>query len=141
MLILRDVLGWPAKNVAELFGDSVNSVNNALQRACAGVREHLLDERQDWTGGEEDAGTRELVRRFTEASVATDIHGITTLLREDIRCSMPPTPGLYVDVTFEVPDDGERIPLAGFAVVTASSRPWASSSPPLSSACTSSPRP
>src|SRR5204863_324862 len=72
VLILRDVLGWPAKDVAELLGDSVNSVNSALQRARAGMREHLPAERQDWTGGQEDAETRELVRRHTDASVATD---------------------------------------------------------------------
>ena len=96
VLILRDVLGWPAKDVAELLGDSVNSVNSALQRARAGMREHLPAERQDWTGGEEDAGTRELVRRYTDASVATDVDGLATLLRDDVRCSMPPTPGLYV---------------------------------------------
>jgi RNA polymerase sigma-70 factor (ECF subfamily) len=96
VLILRDVLGWPAKDVAELLGDSVNSVNSALQRARAGMREHLPAERQDWTGGEEDAGTRELVRRFTDASVATDVATIATMLRDDVRCSMPPTPGLYV---------------------------------------------
>jgi RNA polymerase sigma-70 factor (ECF subfamily) len=96
VLILRDVLGWPAKDVAELLGDSVNSVNSALQRARAGMREHLPAERQDWTGGEEDAGTRELVRRYTDASVATDVAGLAALLRDDVRCSMPPTPGLYV---------------------------------------------
>ncbi len=96
VLILRDVLGWPAKEVAELLGDSVNSVNSALQRARAGMREHLPAERQDWTGGEEDAGTRELVRRFTDLSVAKDLDGITALLRDDVRCSMPPTPGLHV---------------------------------------------
>nr|WP_296064452.1 RNA polymerase subunit sigma-70 [uncultured Actinoplanes sp.] len=96
VLILRDVLGWPAKDVAELLGDSVNSVNSALQRARAGMREHLPAERQDWTGGEEDAATRELVRRYTEASVATDIARIAALLRDDVRCSMPPTPGRYV---------------------------------------------
>jgi RNA polymerase sigma-70 factor (ECF subfamily) len=96
VLILRDVLGWPAKDVAELLGDSVNSVNSALQRARAGMREHLPAERQDWTGGEEDAATRELVRRFTEASVATDIPALTSMLRDDVRCSMPPTPGLHV---------------------------------------------
>src|SRR5690606_31343820 len=94
--ILRDVLGWPAKDVAELLGDSVNSVNSALQRARAGMREHLPAERQDWTGGEEDAATRELVRRYTDASVATDIDGLAALLRDDVRSSMPPTPGLYV---------------------------------------------
>jgi RNA polymerase sigma-70 factor (TIGR02960 family) len=97
VLILRDVLGWPAKDVAELLGDSVNNfVNSALQRARAGMREHLPPERQDWTGGEDDAGTRELVRRYTDASVATDVDGLAALLRDDVRCSMPPTPGLYV---------------------------------------------
>jgi len=96
VLILRDVLGWPAKDVAELLGDSVHSVNSALQRARAGMREHLPAERQDWTGGEEDAGTRELVRRYTDASVATDVDALAAMLRDDVRCSMPPTPGLYV---------------------------------------------
>jgi RNA polymerase sigma-70 factor (ECF subfamily) len=96
VLILRDVLGWPAKDVAELLGDSVNSVNSALQRARAGMREHLPAERQDWTGGEEDAATRELVRRFTDAAVAVDVTGLAALLREDVRCSMPPTPGLRI---------------------------------------------
>ena len=96
VLILRDVLGWPAKDVAELLGDSVNSVNSALQRARAGMREHLPAERQDWTGGPGDAGTRELVRRYTDASVATDIKGLAALLRNDVRFSMPPTPGLTV---------------------------------------------
>jgi RNA polymerase sigma-70 factor (ECF subfamily) len=96
VLILRDVLGWPAKEVAELLGDSVNSVNSALQRARAGMRVHLPAERQDWTGGEEDAATRELVRRYTDAAVAIDINGIAALLRDDVRCSMPPTPGLYI---------------------------------------------
>ncbi|WP_327635336.1 hypothetical protein OHB24_35815 [Kribbella sp. NBC_00482] len=96
VLILRDVLGWPAKDVAELLGDSVNSVNSALQRARAGLREHLPTERQDWTGGDEDIRTRELVRRYTDASVATDIPTLTSMLRDDVRSSMPPTPGLYV---------------------------------------------
>ena len=96
VLILRDVLGWPAKDVAELLGDSVNSVNSALQRARAGMREHLPTERQDWSGGEADAGTRELVRRYVDAAVAADVDQIAALLRDDVRCSMPPTPGLYV---------------------------------------------
>ena len=96
VLILRDVLGWPAKDVADLLGDSVNSVNSALQRARAGMRERLPAERQDWTGGEENADTREIVRRFTDASVATDIDALAAMLRDDVRCSMPPTPGLSV---------------------------------------------
>ncbi|MET8370392.1 RNA polymerase subunit sigma-70 [Micromonospora profundi] len=96
VLILRDVLGWPAKDVAELLGDSVNSVNSALQRARVGMREHLPAERQDWTGDQQDARTRELVRRFTDASVATDVPALAAMLRDDVRSSMPPTPGVYV---------------------------------------------
>jgi RNA polymerase sigma-70 factor (ECF subfamily) len=96
VLILRDVLGWPAKDVAELLGDSVNSVNSALQRARAGMRDHLPAERQDWSGDADDPEIHELVRRFTDASVATDIAALATMLRDDVRCSMPPTPGLHV---------------------------------------------
>lgn len=100
VLILRDVVGWPAKDVADLLGDSVNSVNSALQRARAGMREHLPARRQDWTagssGGEDDAATRELVRRYTEASLAPDIDALAAMLRDDARSSMPPTPGLQI---------------------------------------------
>ncbi|MEU7758884.1 MULTISPECIES: RNA polymerase subunit sigma-70 [Micromonospora] len=96
VLILRDVLGWPARDVAELLGDSVNSVNSALQRARAGMREHLPAQRQDWTGDETDTRTRELVRRFTDAAVAKDVGALAAMLRDDVRCSMPPTPGLQI---------------------------------------------
>ncbi|NPC41727.1 RNA polymerase subunit sigma-70 [Nocardioides sp. zg-1230] len=95
-LILRDVMGWPAKDVAELLGDSVNSVNSALQRARAGMREHLPAERQEWTGADTDAENRELVRRFTEASVATDLDAIAAMMRDDVRYSMPPWEGLVI---------------------------------------------
>jgi len=95
-LILRDVMGWPAKDVADLLGDSVNSVNSALQRARAGMREHLPSERQEWTGDKGDNENRELVRRFTDASVAADIDTVATMLRHDVRYSMPPWEGLIV---------------------------------------------
>jgi len=36
------------------------------------------------------------VRRYTDASVATDVDRLAALLRDDVRCSMPPTPGRYV---------------------------------------------
>ena len=96
VLLLRDVVGWSAKEVAELLGDSVNSVNSALQRARAGLREHLPAERQDWGAEAGDAAARELLRRYVTAGVATDVQGLATLLRDDVRCSMPPTPGLIV---------------------------------------------
>ncbi|GAA5152591.1 RNA polymerase subunit sigma-70 [Nocardioides marinquilinus] len=97
VLVLRDVLGWPAKDVADLLGDSVNSVNSALQRARAGLREHLPAARQDWTDDTaDDAATRDLVRRFTEASLAKDVDALAAMLRDDVRFAMPPTPGVHV---------------------------------------------
>lgn len=96
VLILRDVLGWPARDVADLLGGSVNSVNSALQRARAGMREHLPAERQEWTGPGEDTATRDLVRRYAAASVAVDVDALAAMLRDDVRSSMPPTPGLQV---------------------------------------------
>lgn len=95
-LLLRDVLGWPAKEVADLLGDSVASVNSALQRARAGMREHLPAERQEWTGAADDTTNRALVRRFADASVRADIAEVASLLREDVRYSMPPWEGLLV---------------------------------------------
>jgi RNA polymerase sigma-70 factor (ECF subfamily) len=100
-------------------------VNSALQRARAGMREHLPAERQDWTGGAEDAGTRELVRRFTDASIAKDVDGLAAMLRDDVRCSMPPTPGLYVGRDAVVDDwvaDGFASLGRLRAVVTAANR-------------------
>ena len=96
VLVLRDVLGWPTKDVAELLGDSVNSVNSALQRARAGMREHLPAERQDWGSADADDRARDVLRRFVEAGIARDVEGLAALLRDDVRCSMPPTPGLNV---------------------------------------------
>lgn len=121
-LILRDVLGWPAKDVADLLGDSVNSVNSALQRARAGMREHLPAERQEWTGTEDDADNRELVRRFTEASVAADVDTIATMLRDDVRFAMPPTQGLIVGRDAVIADwvAGGYPEMAGLRSVTTS---------------------
>jgi RNA polymerase sigma-70 factor (ECF subfamily) len=60
------------------------------------MREHLPVERQDWTGEEGDPAAVELVRRFTEASVATDVRALATMLRDDVRFAMPPSHGLVV---------------------------------------------
>ncbi len=121
-LILRDVLGWPAKDVADLLGDSVHSVNSALQRARAAMREHLPVERQEWTGAADDADNRELVRRFTEASVAADVDTIATMLRDDVRFSMPPTHGVIVGRDAVIADwvEGGYPEMAGLRAVATS---------------------
>jgi RNA polymerase sigma-70 factor (TIGR02960 family) len=96
VLILRDVLGWPAKDAAELLETSVASVNSALQRARATLRDHLPERRLDWSGGDRTDHERALVQRFVEASERGDARELALMLRDDARFSMPPEPGLFV---------------------------------------------
>ena len=96
VLILRDVLGWRAKETAELLGMSVAAVNSALQRARAALQQHLPERRLEWPGGEDPtAAERALVRRYVEATERGNAQAIAATLREDARFSMPPEPGLY----------------------------------------------
>jgi RNA polymerase sigma-70 factor, ECF subfamily len=106
-LILRDVLGWPAKDTAALLELSVPAVNSALQRARAALREHLPERRDDW-GAEGTEDERALVRRYVEASERGDAVALAAMLREDARFSMPPEPGVWVgrDAIFAVWDEG-----------------------------------
>jgi RNA polymerase sigma-70 factor (TIGR02960 family) len=96
VLILRDVLGWPAKDAAELLETSVASVNSALQRARATLRDHLPEQRLDWSGAERSEQEDALVRRYVEASERGDARALALMLRDDARFSMPPEPGLFV---------------------------------------------
>ena len=48
VLILRDVLGWPASETVALLGVSVASVKSALQRARPTLRRHLPEQRLEW---------------------------------------------------------------------------------------------
>ena len=96
-LLLRDVLGWSAKETAALLEVSVASVNSALQRARAGMARHLPERRLEWAAGA-DASDQEraLLARYVEASEQGDAAGVAALLREDARFAMPPEPELYV---------------------------------------------
>jgi RNA polymerase sigma-70 factor (ECF subfamily) len=90
-LVLRDVLGWSARDVASLFDDSVAAVNSALQRA----RERLAREQDEGSLARmhAPAGDRveaDLMRRFQKAWDAVDVEGIVSLLADDALMTMPP---------------------------------------------------
>ena len=96
VLILRDVLDWPAKDTAALLETSVAAVNSALQRARAGLKEHLPERRAEWApGADPTEAERELLERYVDASERADPHAIAALMREDSTWSMPPEPGLF----------------------------------------------
>jgi RNA polymerase sigma-70 factor (TIGR02960 family) len=96
VLILRDVLDWPASEVAELLEIGVAAVNSALQRAKATLREHLpTDRREDWTSPEVSATERDLLARFIDAHERGDIEASLALIADDVRVTMPPLPAFY----------------------------------------------
>jgi RNA polymerase sigma-70 factor (TIGR02960 family) len=96
VLILRDVLDCSAKETAELLETTVASVNSALQRARAGMREHLPEQRLEWApGSDPTAAERDLLDRYVALTEQADTRGLATVLHEDLRFSMPPQPGVW----------------------------------------------
>jgi RNA polymerase sigma-70 factor (ECF subfamily) len=91
VLILRDVLGWSAKETAELLDVSVAAANSALQRARATLRRQLPSRRPEWpAGADASAAERDLLRRYVEACETADVGAFESLLREDAVSRMPP---------------------------------------------------
>jgi RNA polymerase sigma-70 factor (ECF subfamily) len=90
-LILREVLGFSAAEVAETLDTSVPSVNSALQRARKTVEEKLPERTQQATlrtlG---DERVRELVERYMDALDRQDVDAVVAMLAEDAAWSMPP---------------------------------------------------
>lgn len=87
VLLLTDVLGWSAGEVAEALDTSVPSVNSALQRARATLASRDLGDDVSPTLTESQAA---LVDRYAAAFERYDIDALMTLLREDAKLSMPP---------------------------------------------------
>jgi RNA polymerase sigma-70 factor (ECF subfamily) len=85
VLILRDVLDWPAAEVADLLDATVASVNSALQRARA-----TLATRDVTSGHELTAADRDLLADYVAAFERYDIATLVTLLHDDAIQSMPP---------------------------------------------------
>jgi RNA polymerase sigma-70 factor (ECF subfamily) len=97
VLIVRDVLGWSAKETAALLETSVPAVNSALQRARATMRTRLPQRRAEWApGADPDDAERALLARYMEATERDDLEGLAATLSEDARFTMPPTPGVWV---------------------------------------------
>jgi RNA polymerase sigma-70 factor, ECF subfamily len=95
-LILRDVLGWPAKDTATLLEVSVPAANSALQRARTTLRDRLGERRTDWERtAEATEQERDLLRRYVDAHERADADALAALLREDARLTMPPHPTWY----------------------------------------------
>jgi RNA polymerase sigma-70 factor (ECF subfamily) len=92
-LILRDVVGWSAADTATTLDMTVASVNSALQRARATLRERLPARRTEWTrGSTADHDERALLQRYLAAHERSDLEALAALLREDARLTMPPIP-------------------------------------------------
>jgi RNA polymerase sigma-70 factor, ECF subfamily len=99
VLILREVLGFSAAEVAGVLDTTVPAVNSALQRARAAV-EARVPERSQQTVLRElgDDGVRELVERYVEAWERCDVEAFVGLLTEDVAVAMPPLPMWYAGV-------------------------------------------
>ncbi|WP_242900835.1 sigma-70 family RNA polymerase sigma factor [Actinomadura terrae] len=100
VLLLRDVLGYPARDTSGILGTSVISVNSALQRARATLKERLPPRRAEWRAGEDpNAAERRLVQRYMavmeRGDMSTVAQAMADLMAEDIRVSMPPQPLFY----------------------------------------------
>ena len=91
VLILREVLGFSAREVAEALDTTVPSVNSALQRARKTVDERLPEQSQQATlrtlG---DDGLREIVDGYVEAWDRGDVEAVVAMLSEDATFAMPP---------------------------------------------------
>lgn len=85
-LVLRDVQGWSARETAQTLEASVASVNSALQRARATLREHLPDRRTDWSRSANPSDDeRAVLQRYMEAIDRADDAALSAVLSEDVR--------------------------------------------------------
>jgi RNA polymerase sigma-70 factor (ECF subfamily) len=89
VLVLRDVLGFPADEAAQILGTTTTSVNSALIRARAGFRPDRALDRVTRPRSAEEAA---VVDRFVDAFQLGDLDSVLDLLGDEARLSMPPEP-------------------------------------------------
>jgi RNA polymerase sigma-70 factor, ECF subfamily len=96
VLILREVLGFSAREVAESLETTTASVNSALQRARKTIEERLPEESQQQTlRSLGDRKVREIVERYMDAMGRGDVGKVVSMLAEDAAWSMPPLASWY----------------------------------------------
>lgn len=96
VLILRDVVGFHAREVAQILESTEESVTSALKRARGTLRRrlHAVGDRE-LAPPLNSPGERELVERFTRAFETQDVEGMVALLTDDVLLTMPPLPLEY----------------------------------------------
>jgi RNA polymerase sigma-70 factor (ECF subfamily) len=89
-LLLHDVVGFSAAEVAELLDSTVASVNSALNRARASLEQRRLAGRLNlWRSAPSDGDAESIVQRCVEAWQAADIGKLAGLLKSDVIMGMP----------------------------------------------------
>jgi RNA polymerase sigma-70 factor (TIGR02960 family) len=96
VLILRDVLGFRAHEVADMLDSTVDSVTSALKRARASLQRRLppTDEREP-APAPGSPSEQALVAKFVRAWESADLDALVALLTDDVLSSMPPMPLEY----------------------------------------------
>jgi RNA polymerase sigma-70 factor (TIGR02960 family) len=94
-LILRDVLDFPASEVAAMLDTTEQSVTSALKRARATVARELPSPDAQLPPPPNSAAEQELVGRLVEAFDTADVDGLVALMTEDAWLRMPPVPLEY----------------------------------------------
>jgi len=94
-LILRDVLGFHAREAARILGSSEESLTSALKRARAALERREPVRSREPAPPPNSPAERDLVDRLTKAFQAADVDGIVALLTEDAWMTMPPLPLEY----------------------------------------------
>ena len=93
VLILREVLGFSAREVAQSLDTTAASVNSALQRARQTVAETVPEHSQQQTlRALGDQGLRDLVQRYVAAWESRNVDAMVAVLAEDVTFAMPPFP-------------------------------------------------
>ena len=95
MLILREVLGFSARETAEALETTVAAVNSALQRARKAVDERLSGRQQATLRSLGDRRLREVVESYMQTMERGDVDAVVEMLNEDAAWSMPPLAGWY----------------------------------------------